>query len=267
MATMTRAPRRAPHATQRRLRKYRERLESEPRRAQPFLPALEQALGDLGRPETRVAEVEWRLQAHVTLLRNSFGRRCPPVCGCRTVSELTQGRVWDTHAPGRLLGARPKQPWIRPWHRRGQALRIRLGQQVADKSPATQRRWQWTGAADDSGGNTSGQPRGLVGTWYSGQEHRVRLGSDGLRLVARGDGQLVVPVDVGVRRPDPVGPGREHLPWWQVRRDRRWASRQRRCRGRPPPVVVAESWVGASAGLGQVHTPQQGALVGEGQRR
>jgi hypothetical protein len=89
---MTRAPRRAPHAMQRRLRKYRERLESEPRRAQPFLPALEQALGDLGRPETLVAAVEWRLQAQVTLLGNSFGRRCPTGCGCRTVSELTQGR-------------------------------------------------------------------------------------------------------------------------------------------------------------------------------
>jgi hypothetical protein len=65
MATMTRAQRREYHAKQRRLRKYRERLAHEQRRAQRFVPALEQALVDWGLPETLVAEVEWRLQAQV----------------------------------------------------------------------------------------------------------------------------------------------------------------------------------------------------------
>jgi hypothetical protein len=73
-----------------------------------------------------------------------------------------------------------------------------------------------------------------------------------------------------VRRPDPVGPGRpgrDKLTWLQVRLDRRWASLQRRCRGLPPPVVVADSWLGDSAWLEQVHTHQQGALVVEGKWR
>ena len=85
-----------------------------------------------------------------------------------------------------------------------------------------------------------------------------------------GDGKLVVPVDFGVRRPDPVGPGRPgraKLTWWQVRLDRRWASLQRRCRGLPPPVVVADRWLGDSAWLEQVHTHQQGAVVVAGKRR
>ena len=165
MATMTRAQRREHKAKPRRLRKYRERLEHEQRRAQRFLQALEQALVDLGLPETLVAEVEWRLQAQVTRRGNIFGLMCPTGFGCRTVSELTQVRVWDTHDPGRLLGARPKQQWIRPLQRRGQALLIRLWQQVADQSPATQSRWPWTWAADDSVFKKSGQPLELVGTW------------------------------------------------------------------------------------------------------
>jgi TPP-dependent pyruvate/acetoin dehydrogenase alpha subunit len=89
MATMTRAQRREPHVKQRRLRKYRERLEHEQWRAQRFLQALEQALVDLRLPESWVAEVEWRLQAQVKLLGKICGLMCPTVFGCRTGSELT----------------------------------------------------------------------------------------------------------------------------------------------------------------------------------
>ena len=52
MAPMTRAQRREYHAKQRRSQKYRERLQREQARAQRSLEALEQALIDLGLPET-----------------------------------------------------------------------------------------------------------------------------------------------------------------------------------------------------------------------
>ena len=165
MATMTRAQRREDNAKQRRLQKYRERLERTQRRAQRFLQALEQALGELGLPETLGAEVEWQLQAQVKRLGTIFGLMFPTVFGCRTLYELTQVRVWDKNVPGRLLGALPKQKWIRPLQRRGQALLSRLWRQVAAKSPATQSRWQWTWAADDSVCKKAGQQLGLVGTW------------------------------------------------------------------------------------------------------
>jgi hypothetical protein len=165
MATMTQAQRREYNAKPRRLRKYRERLQHEPQRAQRFLQALEQALRDVGLSETLVAEVEWRLQAQVKRLGNIFGLMCPTLCGCRTADELTQLRVWDKNLPGRLLGALPKQQWIRPLPRRGQTLLSRLWQQVEAKSPATRSRWQWTWAADDRVFKKAGQQLGLVGTW------------------------------------------------------------------------------------------------------
>jgi hypothetical protein len=165
MATMTCAQRREYHAKPRRLRKYRERLEHEQRRAQRFLQALEQALGEWGLPETLAAEVEWRLQAQVKLLGKIFGMMFPTLFGCRTAYELTPLRVWDKNLPGRLLGALPKQKWIRPLPRRGPGLVIRLWQRVAAKSPATQSRWQWTWAADDSVFQKAGPQLGLVGTW------------------------------------------------------------------------------------------------------
>ena len=271
MASMTRAQRRAYDAKQRRLRKYRERLAHEQHRAQRFLHALEQALFDLGLPETLAAEVEWRLQARVKLLGKIFGVMFPTLFGCRSAYALTQVRVWDKNLPGRLLGALPKQKWIRQWPQQGQALLIRLWQQVADKSPATQSRWQWTWVAADSVFKKAGQQLGLVGTWYSGQEHRVRRGIDGLLLVVViGDGKLVVPVDFVIRRPDPVGPGRpcrEKLTWVQVMRERTWTVLQRRCRRLPAPLSVADSWFGDSALMAHVQTHLHGTLLVEGKRR
>jgi hypothetical protein len=121
---------------------------------------------------------------------------------------------------------------------------------------------------DDSLFQKAGQQLGLVETWWSGQEHRVRRGIDGLLLVVViGEGKLVSPVDFTVRRPEPVGPGRpcrDKLTWLQVMLDRTWAAIQRRCRQLPPPLVVADSWFGDSKMMTQVAIHQHGSLVVEG---
>jgi hypothetical protein len=141
---------------------------------------------------------------------------------------------------------------------------------VEDKSPATRRRWQWTGVGDDSVFKTSGQQLGLGGAWYSGQEPRVRLGSDGGLLgVVIGHGKLVVPVDFVVRRPDPVGPGRpgrDQLTWLQVMLDRTWAALQQLGLRLPPPLVVAARWFGDSKMMAHVAGPLQGMWLVEGKR-
>jgi hypothetical protein len=65
-------------ARQRRLEKARERLQREQARAQRHLQALEQAIQELGLPETVAEEVEWRLQAQQKLLGKIFGMLFPP---------------------------------------------------------------------------------------------------------------------------------------------------------------------------------------------
>jgi hypothetical protein len=257
-------------ATQRRLQKARERLQREQARAQRYLQALEQAICELGLPETVVEEVEWRLQAQGKLLSKIFGVMFPPLFGCRTAYELSRVRGWDKHCPTRLLGALPKRTWVKRLQQLGRGLLVRLWRHVEDKSPATRSRWQWTWVSDDSVFKKAGHQLGLVGTWYSGQEHRVRLGIDGLLLVVViGDGKLVVPVDFVVRRPDPVGPGRpcyDKLTWLRVMLDRTWAALRRQCRHLPVPLVVADSWFGDSQLLAHVATQQQGRLLVEGKR-
>ena len=270
MAPMTRTQRREYHAKHRRFQKYRERLQREQARAQHSLEAMERALIDLGLPETLAVEVQRRLTRVGKLLGKIFGLMFPPVFGCRTHHELTRVRNWDKNLPSQILGALPKQKWLRQLQHRGQDLLASLWRQVEDKSPATRSRWPWTWVGDDSVFKKSGQHLGLVGTWYSGQEHRVRRGIDGLlRLVVIGAGTLLIPVDFRVRRPDPLGPGRpcrDQLTWLQVMLDRTYTALQRLGLALPAPLVVADSWFGDSKLLAHVAHDQCGTVVVEGKR-
>ena len=270
MAPMTRAQRREYHAKHRRLQKYREQLQREQARAQRSLHALEQALVDLGLPETLATEVQWRLKAVGKLMGKIFGLMFPTLFGCRTYHELTRVRGWDKNLPSQILGALPKQKWLRQLQHRGQDLLVTLWHQVEGRSPATRSRWQWTWVSDDSVFKKSGQQLGLVGSWYSGQEHRVRRGIHGLLLiVVIGEGKLIIPVDFTVRRPDPMGPGRpcrDKLTWLQVMLDRTWTALQRLGLVLPAPLVVADSWFGDSKLLAHLAHHQHGTMVVEGKR-
>ena len=127
----------------------------------------------------------------------------------RTVSRAGLGQK----SPSRLLGALPKRSWLKRLRRLGLEVLVPLWRHAASKSEATRSRWQWTWVGDDSVFKKYGEQLGLVGTWWSGQEHRVLSGIDGVLLVVViGEGKLVVPVDFAIRRPDP------HRPWGAVPR-------------------------------------------------
>jgi hypothetical protein len=255
-------------ARNRRRHKAHERLQRDHARAQRAIEALEQALQDLGLPDNLVKEIEGRLQCQQTLLGTIFGVMFPSLFGCRTPSELARVRGWDKNLPSQMLGALPKRSWLKRLRRLGLEVLEPLWRHVQDKSPATLSRWQWTWVFDDSVFKKYGQQLGLVGTWWSGQEKRVLAGIDGVLLVVViGDGQLVVPVDFAIRRPDPKGPGaRCHtkLDLVQGMLDACLATLRRRGLRLPPPMVVADSWLSDSKWMTQVATQHHGTLLVEG---
>src|SRR6185295_15647854 len=152
--------------------------------------------------------------------------------------------------PSRLRGALPKRSWLKRLRRLGLEVLVPLWRHVVTTSPATHCRWQWTWVGDDSVFKKYGEPLSLVGTWWSGQEHRVLSGMDGVLLVVViGEGKLVVPVDFAIRRTDPTGPGapcRDKLYWLQSMLDGRVVAFRRRGVNLSPPIVVADSWFGDS---------------------
>src|SRR4029453_9164379 len=110
--------------------------------------------------------------------------------------------------PSRLLGALPKRSWLKRLRRLGLEVLAPLWRYAASKSEAPRRCWQWPWGGDDAVFKKYGAQLGLVGALWSGQEHRVLSGIDGVLLVmVIGEGKLVVPVDFAIRRPDPTGPG------------------------------------------------------------
>jgi hypothetical protein len=137
-----------------------------------------------------VAEIEGRLRSQRKLLGKIVGVMCPPLFGCRTNMELCRVRGWDKNLPSHLLGALPKRSWLKRLRRLGLEVLIPLWRHAASKSKATRSRWPWTWVGDDSVSKKYGEQLGLVGTWWSGQEHRVLPGMDGgLLVVVIGDGK------------------------------------------------------------------------------
>jgi hypothetical protein len=252
----------------RRYRKAHERLARDRRQAQHAAKVLEQALEDLGLPRDLVVEIEGRLRSQQKLLGKIVGVMFPPLFGCRTNTELCRVRGWDKNLPSHLLGALPKRSWIKRLRRLGLEVLVPLWRSTASKSEATRSRWQWTWVADDSVFKKYGEQLGLVGTWWSGQEHRVLSGIDGVLLVVViGEGKLVVPVDFAIRRPDPQGPGgpcRDKLYWVESMLDGRLAAFRRRGVALPPPLVVADSWFSDSKLMRHVATTHRGTFLVEG---
>jgi hypothetical protein len=110
-------------------------------------------------------------------LSKIVGMMCPPLFGCRTNTELCRVRGWDKNLPLRLLDALPQRSWIKHLRRLGVEVLVPLWRYAASASAATRSRWQWTWVGDDSVFKKYGDQLGLVGTWWSGQEHRVLSGS------------------------------------------------------------------------------------------
>jgi hypothetical protein len=268
MSPSTREAKKQAKAKQRRHLKAQERLARDRRQAQHAAQVLEQALQDLGIPHNLVIEIEGRLRSQQKLLSKIVGMMCPPLFGCRTNTELCRVRGWDKNLPSRLLGALPKRSWLKRLRRLGVDVLVPLWRYAASKSEATRSRWQWTWVADDSVFKKYGDQLGLVGTWWSGQEHRVLSGIDGVLLVVViGEGKLVVPVDFAIRRPDPPGPGtpcRDKLRWMQSMLDGRVAAFHRRGVALPPPMIVADSWFSDSKLMHHVATTHQGTFLVEG---
>jgi hypothetical protein len=112
-----------------------------------------------------------------------------------------------------------------------------------------------------------GEQLALVGSWWSGQEHRVLTGISGVLLVVViGDGKLVVPIDFAISRPDPTGPGapgRNKLCWLQVMVDVRVAALRKRGIELPPPILVADRWFGDSKLMRHIAAMHRGAFLVE----
>jgi DDE superfamily endonuclease len=270
MSPMKRYASKQAKARKRRRLNAQQRLQHQRAQAQLYIEALHQALIDLDFPDTLVAEIEGRLQAHHQLLGKIVGLMFPTLFGCRHGHELTRVRGWNKNIPSQLLGALPKRSWLKRLQRLGLEILLAIWRHTQGQSASTQSRWQWRWGVDDSVFRKYGQDFGLVGRWWSGQYKRTVPGIDGvLLLVVIGDGKLMIPVDFAIRRPNPKGPGRrcqDKLNLTQKMLDERLAAFANRGVTLPPPMGVADSWFSDSKLMRHVANTHQGTLLVQGKR-
>jgi hypothetical protein len=181
-----------------------ERLERERRQAPRAVEARHQARQDLGLPAHLGGAIAGRVHSQPTLLGQNVGMMLPALCGGRTPSAFCRGRGGDTPWPSRSLGAWPTRSWRKRRRRFGRDGFAPLWRPVAPKSPATPSRWPWTWGWEDSVCHQDGEPVGVVGRWWSGQQQRVWSGLDGRVLLgswalAAGSSPWPVPC-AGLRR-------------------------------------------------------------------
>lgn len=268
MSPAKRYARKQAKARKRRRLNAKERHIRQQQQAQRDIDALHQALQELGLPGDLVAEIEGRLRTQNKLLGKIFALMFPPLFGCRSAHELTRTRGWNKNWPSRIRGALPKRSWIKRLRKLGQDTVSDIWRRVESMSPATRSRWQLTPVIDDTVFRKYGGPIELVGRWWSGQHKHVVSGIDGvLLLMVIGNGQLVVPIDFTVRRPNPKGPGarcRDKLTWTQVMLDDTYTALTRRGLQLPPPIAVADSWFSDSKLMRHVSDAHQGTLLVQG---
>jgi len=159
------------------------------------LQALEQALKELGLPETLVVEVEWRLKA-VEAAGKIFGVMFPP---CWVPDDLRADRVrrWDKNCPGRSWAPCQTSGCDSCTPGRGSAGHLVAA--VKDKSPAP------GVGGNGPGWATTAFKKGRAAT-RAGRDVVERPGASGsargsmawLLVVVIGEGKLVIPVDFTV---------------------------------------------------------------------
>lgn len=234
-------------------------------RAQGYLRGLEQALQDLGIPDTLAEVVARKLKAQ----GKRFGLMFPPSVW---VPKLPRAE------PGQGLGQEPavQDPGGPAQAEMGEAVAtvgpreaggvVAAGgrqkpcdsQSVAVDLGGRRQRLQEGWAAPGAGGPVVERPGAAGPAWHRWPR---------LLIVVIGEGKLVVPVDFEVRRPDPEGPGRpcrDKLTWLEVMLDRTLTALQPPGLRLPAPLVGADSWFGDSGLLGHVETASQGTVVVEG---
>jgi len=89
------------------------------------------------------------------------------------------------------------------------------------------------------------------------------------RLGVVGEGRVLVPGDLAMRRPAPVGPGapcRDQLHWARLMRDERVAACRRRGLALPAPMVVADRWLSDSKRMQHGRDAHQGTVLVEGKQ-
>lgn len=133
-----------------------------------------------------------------------------PLSGCESYYEFSQEYGMDKNKPYRILKSGSPKTWIRLMQRMGTKLLVKIVKRYHQMSEATKSRNKVTVEVDSTTLLKLAEELGLVSIFWSG---RLKKEASSIQLIVLygviGEGKLLIPLDMRIRRPDPVGPGRK----------------------------------------------------------
>jgi len=159
-------------------------------------------------------ELEGFVNHHLGKTLDAFGHVLGllllPLSGCDSYFEYSSEYGIDKNKPYRILGSGDSGVWIRLLRRLGTNLLIKIVKHYHYMSKATKSRYKVTLVVDSTTLLKLSEKLGLVGTFWSG---KLKRKASSIQLVVLyaviGEGKLLIPLDIRIRRPDPEGPGRK----------------------------------------------------------
>jgi len=141
---------------------------------------------------------------------NILGLLLLPLSGCQSYFEFSCEYGIGKNKPYRILKSGDPSSWIRLLRRLGSKLLVKIIKRYHHMSDATKSRYKVTLVVDSTTLLKLAEKLGLVGTFWSGKLKREASSIQLIVLYAViGEGRLLIPLDMRIRRPDPEGMGRK----------------------------------------------------------
>lgn len=159
-------------------------------------------------------ELEKYVKHHLGKMLEAFGiilgLLLLPLSGCSSYFEFSSEYGIGKNKPYRVLERGDFSSWVRLLRRLGTKLLAKIVKRYHHMSDATKSRNKVTLVVDSTTLLKLAEKLGLVGTFWSGKLKREASSIQLIVLYAViGEGKLLIPLDVRVRRPDPEGRGRK----------------------------------------------------------
>jgi len=159
-------------------------------------------------------ELEKFAEKHLGKMLKAFGTILGllllPLSGCESYFEFSQEYGLGKNRPYRILNRGTPRVWIRLLRGMGTKLLVRMVKKYHQMSNATKSRHKVTLVVDSTTLLMLSEKLGLVGVFWSG---RLKRRASSIQLVVLyaviGEGKLLIPLDMRIRRPDPQGRGRK----------------------------------------------------------
>ncbi len=175
-----------------------------------YADGIKKSIEELGLDEELRKFAEKHLGKMLKAFSTILGLLLLPLSGCSSYYEFSQEYGIGKNKPYRILNRGTPEVWIRLLRRISAKLLVRMVKKYHQMSDATKSRHKVTLAVDSTTLLKLAKKLGLVGVFWSG---KLKKTASSIQLVVLyaviGEGKLLIPLDMRIRKPDPQGSGRK----------------------------------------------------------